>query len=89
MAITSKLPPPEQRLCKIHNRPITPHAWRTRHRATGCSKCENERGVRNFQQQKHWGRKAYRRIMNRVEQDPLARELRGFELFQRITGFQL
>lgn len=39
--MASEVPPSEQRLCKIHNRPILPHQWKNRHRTTGCARCRN------------------------------------------------
>ena len=38
-----ELPPPEQRLCKKHGKPIKPSQWRKRCRNSGCSWCGNER----------------------------------------------
>jgi hypothetical protein len=39
----SKVPPPEERLCKKHGRPITPSSWAHGCRTTECSKCITER----------------------------------------------
>jgi len=39
----SKVPPPEQRLCRKHNRPILPSRWLNRSRTSGCARCVNER----------------------------------------------
>lgn len=35
------VPPPEQRLCKKHGRPIQPSKWRHGDRTTGCARCKN------------------------------------------------
>jgi hypothetical protein len=38
------IPPPEQRLCVKHGKPICPSFWKAGCRTTGCSKCTRERG---------------------------------------------
>jgi hypothetical protein len=35
------VPPPAERLCRIHRRPIQPSRWRSGHRTTGCARCKN------------------------------------------------
>jgi hypothetical protein len=35
------IPPPEQRLCRKHGKPIMPSQWKKRNRTTGCSSCGN------------------------------------------------
>lgn len=37
-----EIPPPEQRLCRTHGRPIAPSDWKGGHRNTKCSKCKKE-----------------------------------------------
>jgi len=39
-----KIPPPEERLCRNHGRPISVSGWKSGHRTSGCAKCTNERG---------------------------------------------
>jgi len=34
-----QLPPPQERLCKKHERPICPSRWKSGHRTTGCWVC--------------------------------------------------
>jgi hypothetical protein len=41
--MSDNIPPPEQRLCKKHGKPIMPNQWRSRHYITGCAKCVTER----------------------------------------------
>lgn len=41
MSADETIPPPEERLCKVHGKPITPSSWRNRKRNTGCSACSN------------------------------------------------
>ncbi len=41
--VCSKIPPPRQRLCAAHARPITPSRYRRGCRTTGCSRCSRTR----------------------------------------------
>lgn len=38
-----EIPPPEQRLCKKHRKPICPSSWKQRCRTNQCSECKRER----------------------------------------------
>lgn len=42
----NKIPPPEERLCIFHTRPISEKDWIKGHRKTECSKCKNIRASR-------------------------------------------
>jgi hypothetical protein len=40
------VPPPEERICEKHKRPITPSQWKQGCRKAGCSRCCNEWNVK-------------------------------------------
>ena len=42
MPRASEVPPPEERVCKRHNKPICPSRWRNGLRNCGCSRCGTE-----------------------------------------------
>ena len=90
-------PPPEQRLCKKHGRPILPSQWREGHRNTGCAKCLNthpgylkkkhryetsEKG--KIMDRRHYAGKAIER--NKRSTTWNGGRLTPLELFMRLTG---
>jgi hypothetical protein len=42
MTGSPKIPPPKQRLCPKHGKPIRPSAWARGYRKSGCAKCSSE-----------------------------------------------
>lgn len=56
------LPPTDERLCKVHGRPIQPAEWRSGHRKTGCARCKNTQpGYRLRKHRYDVGRRAWKR----------------------------
>ena len=39
-----EIPPPEERLCVRHGRPIMPNRWQTGNRTVGCARCKSKAG---------------------------------------------
>jgi hypothetical protein len=83
----SEIPPPEQRLCKRHNKPIKPSNWVRRNRNRGCSQCDNERNRINGAAQRKQLKKNYKRIVEGRAR--LSSGMSGIELFNRSIGYNL
>lgn len=76
-------PPPEERLCRIHNVPIAPSRWRSGHRHTDCAQCRNNHPSKK----RNNAVRGYKKIMsNRTH---LNSRIYGFAVFERLTGFKI
>src|ERR1700690_2490960 len=88
--VTSKVPPPQERLCHRHQRPICPSRWRCGCRTVGCSVCTHHRldGTKGRAQVRHSikGRQAwkYRGILK--NRRAFIGKTHGVKLWERSTG---
>ena len=90
-SLSSKIPPPQERLCKKHGYPIVPSAWREGHRTTRCWKCKKyyddgtPKPSWTHRRKSNRNRWKYRKSLN-LRKYGLRGRLFGIRLWERSTG---
>jgi hypothetical protein len=83
MSKVHDLPPPEERLCRVHDVPIAPSRWRSGHRHTDCARCRNHHPSKK----RNDAERGYKKMMrNRMH---LRSRTYGLKLFERLTGYRI
>jgi hypothetical protein len=78
-----EIPPPQERLCRIHGIPIAPSRWRSGHRHTDCARCRNKHASKSRSEY------AQHYVESMERRGQLRSRTYGYALFERITGMKL
>jgi hypothetical protein len=79
------VPPPEERLCKLHGIAISESRWRSGHRHSDCARCRNHHASK----ERNTRLRALNRTLQRVERYGKPNSFDPLRIFERTTGMKM